>query len=729
MMGYDEFGHMVYQKLGNGAETIYAYDKERQRLQEMNLSTAGSQMMQNRYEYDKVDNILSLVNNVNPQNLTERNSAKLGGTSRHTYQYDGLNRLIQANGTAKNASYSMAMTFNNMSMPTSKVQTVDSTETAQSYHNTYLYDDRNHPTAPTQIGNERYEYDANGNPVLVTNDSTQQTRELYWDEENRLMVLSDNGKTSRYTYNHAGVRIVKSHGDLEGVYINGAPQGITFHEHDDFTLYPASIISVNKNRFTKHYFIGSQRIASKLGSGRFNNVYGRNGSYVTAGQQDYVERLNQIEQQREEYYKDLGIAPGVPTMKGAYGDPENTGIGYNTIITELGDHSVPKNWEQYVVKREPGETPGPPIIWSDPQDPEDAQPGYGFIADDTNEEETFFYHSDHLGSTSYITDDKGNITQYTAYLPYGELLVDEHSSSEDLPYKFNGKELDEETGLYYYGARYMNPVASIWCGVDPLTEKYPNVSGYVYCGNNPVRYIDPTGMFYGDYYDKNGLYLGNDGKNDGKVYLASGKGENGFTDVVDLNISYNSFVKQSSTVYGESSAYKVRNKKSEPSEDLQHEMFAIASVHQRNKKAYGVNSQQAQIFREKSDEERNHLPLMRTAIAAEINALRGGFDYSYGATAWDGAEQAMFAADDKRKSTGKFELHMNTGGWNIKPEHYVKWKNNVGEAFKAPMIRIAPEYLYDKNYNRIPKPNMNAGKTRYHSTAVYGSTIFWKITK
>ena len=302
-----------------------------------------------------------------------------------------------------------------------------------------------------------------------------------------------NGKTIRYTYNHAGERIVKSHGDLEGVYINGAPQGITFHEHDEFTLYPASIISVNKNRFTKHYFIGDKRIASRIGSGQFNNVYGRNGCYVTAGQQDYAERINQIEQQREEYYKELGIPPGVPTMKGAYGDPENTGVGYNTIITELGDHSVPKNWAQYVVKRNPGETPGPPIIWSDPQNPEDAQPGYGFIADDTTEEETFFYHSDHLGSTSYITDQDGNITQYTAYLPYGELLVDEHSSSEEMPYKFNGKELDEETGLYYYGARYLQPIASIWYGVDNLFEDNPSISPYIYCENNPIRLKDPDG--------------------------------------------------------------------------------------------------------------------------------------------------------------------------------------------------------------------------------------------
>ena len=112
---------------------------------------------------------------------------------------------------------------------------------------------------------------------------------------------------------------------------------------------------------------------------------------------------------------------------------------------------------------------------------------------DTTKEETFFYHSDHLGSTSYITDDKANITQYDAYLPYGELLVDEHSSSEDLPYKFNGKQFDEETGLYYYGARYMNPVTSIWYGMDALTEKYPNVTGYCYTFNNPIKLLDPDG--------------------------------------------------------------------------------------------------------------------------------------------------------------------------------------------------------------------------------------------
>ena len=250
---------------------------------------------------------------------------------------------------------------------------------------------------------------------------------------------------------------------------------------------------------------GSQRIASRIGTGTFNNVYGVNGSYVTAGQQDYAERMNQIQSQKEAYYKELGIAPGVPTEKGAYGDPENTGVGYNTIITNLGDHSVPEGWAQTPKHNTTeGSTPGTPISWNEPSTPDDPQAGYGYISNDTTMEETFFFHIDHLGSTSYITDDKGNITQYDAYLPYGELLVDEHSSFEDLPYKFNGKEFDEETGLYYYGARYMDPVASMWYGVDPLAEKYRNSRVYVYCIDNPIKLIDSDGN--GWYQSENKTY-------------------------------------------------------------------------------------------------------------------------------------------------------------------------------------------------------------------------------
>ena len=486
--------------------------------------------MDNAYGYDVVSNVLSVVNKAA---IPEK--GKAGGQMRYNYTYDALYRLSTASGTYKGAdnkaaSYTLSMGYDNMHRITSKKQHLSQTGVQfegtlnAGYELAYTYGkdagrkfqldnvrDINYrteetPTEGMNINNgHKYTYDLNGNLVYINTSRVKRdgkedekaTEQKYrWDEDNRLMVLSDNGKTSRYTYNAAGERIMKSYGTMEGVYINGAPQGITFHETDNCTLYPASIISINKNRFTKHYFLGDKRIASRIGTGMFNNVYGRNGSYVTAGQQDYAERMNQIQTQKEAYYKKVGVAPGVPTEKGAYGDPENTGVGYNAVLTELGNHDVPQGWIQTPrPNTTPNTNPGPPVSWNDPSNPDDPQAGYGYIPNDTTKEETFFYHSDHLGSTSYITDDKANITQYDAYLPYGELLVDEHSSSEDLPYKFNGKQFDDETGLYYYGARYMNPVTSLWYGVDPLAEKYVSTGGYVYTLDNPVKLSDIEGLY------------------------------------------------------------------------------------------------------------------------------------------------------------------------------------------------------------------------------------------
>ena len=62
------------------------------------------------------------------------------------------------------------------------------------------------------------------------------------------------------------------------------------------------------------------------------------------------------------------------------------------------------------------------------------------------------------------------------------------------PFRFNGKELDEETGLYYYGARYMNPRLSIWYGTDPLETKYPYLSSYSYTFGNPIQFLADDGM-------------------------------------------------------------------------------------------------------------------------------------------------------------------------------------------------------------------------------------------
>jgi len=72
-------------------------------------------------------------------------------------------------------------------------------------------------------------------------------------------------------------------------------------------------------------------------------------------------------------------------------------------------------------------------------------------------------------------------------------LVDEHATTYENPFKFSGKELDDITGLYDHGARSRDPKLTMWYGVDPLFEKYPDFSPYSYCMCNPVRFVDPDG--------------------------------------------------------------------------------------------------------------------------------------------------------------------------------------------------------------------------------------------
>jgi len=684
--------------------------------------------MQNKYKYnlDLVDNILGITNSANPQNITEKNKAKLGVAYSHSYTYDGINRLVSANGKAKTASYWLDMTYGIMGEPLTKKQKVDSSKVAQSYAFAYLYEAGDHPTAPSQMGHNHNTYDANGNPLTVTNDGTSETREMYWDEDNWLMVLSDNGKTSRYTYNASGERIIKSHGTMEGVYINGAPQGFTFHETDNFTLYPASILTVNKNRFTKHYFIGSQRIASRIGTGLFNNVYGRNGSYVTAGQQDYAERMNQIQKQKETYYKQQGIAPGVPTMKGAYGDPENTGVGYNTVITELGDHSVPEGWIQTPKHNTTeGNEPGAPISWNDPTNPENPQPGYGYVDNDTTKEETFFYHSDHLGSTSYITDSKGNITQYDAYLPYGELLVDEHSSSEDMPYKFNGKEMDAETGLYYYGARYLNPVTCLWYGVDPLAEKYKEIGSYVYCADNPINLFDPDGQKF--IYNAQGKFLRKEGKDnlvyierDGKLTQLIDHG-NGMTDE-QFNIAAHIVDVESSDAPNESLwiAHAANNAVDDKDVNYAHvrvkggpRVKNHSLYEQLNDQNYSTTPASARVA---YDKDYLTSSTRTTARAGIIDALQSDIDPTHGATLWDGTDFAT-----KGLSHPKFRQYNKiTIPDNIRKD-YVYRNESYLQRIKSKM-QVSP--VFERNGIFIHDGKSTA-KFSLIATGTFGRTIFW----
>ena len=104
-----------------------------------------------------------------------------------------------------------------------------------------------------------------------------------------------------------------------------------------------------------------------------------------------------------------------------------------------------------------------------------------------------YYHSDHLGSANWITDALGHEMQYIHYAPYGDLIDNQMASTYDERYKFTGKERDAESGYDFFGARYLWSITGHWLSVDPLADKYPNISPYAYCNWNPVILVDVTG--------------------------------------------------------------------------------------------------------------------------------------------------------------------------------------------------------------------------------------------
>ena len=128
----------------------------------------------------------------------------------------------------------------------------------------------------------------------------------------------------------------------------------------------------------------------------------------------------------------------------------------------------------------------------------------------------YYYNQDHLGNNREVVDASGTVRQVTNYYPFGTPYT-ESSAVMDAslqPYKYNGKELDRMHGLntYDYGARQYDPVLGRWDRMDPLCEKYYDISPYAYCGNNPVNAIDPDGRYIiskeqAKKYPKLNLYL------------------------------------------------------------------------------------------------------------------------------------------------------------------------------------------------------------------------------
>jgi RHS repeat-associated protein len=453
-LGYDKFEQRTYLSYGNGTETFYTYEPERRRLHNMIAETATNRkMMDNVYTYDKVNNILKLKNNaeIPPSNL-------MGGQSDYNYTYDDLYQLTQATGSHKGSNqenkYSLAMKYNSVHSIVKKEQlhefkSPNATSWTPRNKTTYTADyayGQSQPHAPTHIGEQTYTYDPNGNQTGWTHDTSGQQRQILWDEENRIKAIADNGQLFNYVYDAAGERVLKSNGGGQSVAINGTKKASN-GSIGNYTIYVNPYVVVRSSQVTKHFYIESQRIATKLtesSDGLLQTTAGNNKI-------NYPLKQTQLQANINKMHADLDIEKVTDTAGNSGNTPPGQSGNTPPINNNAGGNG--NNKEAFI----------------------------------------FYYHPDHLGSSSYISDANGEVTQHLEYFAFGETFLEEHSNTETTPYLFNGKELDEETGLYYYGARYYDAKTSVWASVDPLAEKFSGWSPYNYCLNNPSNVVDPDG--------------------------------------------------------------------------------------------------------------------------------------------------------------------------------------------------------------------------------------------
>ena len=448
-LGYDKFEQRVFLAYGNGTKTNYTYEPERRRLKGMTAETsAGRKFMDNDYQYDAVNNILSLENKAEVPT-----SDLMGGSSSYTYEYDDLYRLTTASGQHTDSNhkdqYSLEMSYNTVGGITNKNQFHERSggdggsfvkQGKTTYELDYTYGTEQ-PNAPTQIGENTYTYDANGNQTGWKSNVSGQERKVLWDEENRIRSIADNGAAYHYVYDASGESVLKSKTTGQAVFKNGEKKAGN-GSLGNYTVYVNPYIVLQSGGYTKHYFIEGQRIVSKIGGG----IDGRGQGPLKAGN-DKINYAAKAEKLFE------GI------------------VRNEKFIDEDGN---------LLTAGKSGKVPPGQIIGNQGNNGQ-------------SEPFRYFYHPDHLGSTSYITDATGEVYQHLEYFAFGETFVEEQGNTDKMPYKFNGKELDEETGLYYYGARYYDAQTSVWLSIDPMADKYPEMSAFVFSGNNPVLYIDPDG--------------------------------------------------------------------------------------------------------------------------------------------------------------------------------------------------------------------------------------------
>ncbi len=531
---------------GNGLRTTYSYDP-RNRLKGLvtdRLIPSGSPLQALSYTFDGVSNVLSIQDGRPwvqglPQDATQE------------FTYDELNRLIRAQGPgygAINFQYDKIgnMTFkgspdmpdplhiDNTLINLGTISNGGSAGTSGRGPRPPGAPPGPHAVTATQSG-LAFSYDDNGNLVSDNNGTYQ------WDFKDRLTRAATTGVTISNVYDYQGRRVIKK---VQGgtsrsctYYINrgyqvrdGKPVKFVFDQGRRLARIEGKLSAqqgsatqtINLRRGwnffslnVEPYHPAIQEVLASL-AGKYSGIW----TYDAASSRYLGYIPSQGVTDIQELHPGQGYlihmdSPAIINVNGAVNrEGVNLSTGWN-LAPFPADSPLPlpkalkalnnqymaawyfepcnQSWQSY-------HTTVPPLL----NTLDHMEPGRSYWINMLQPAQLpfmeagaklYFYHTDHLGGTSMITDENGTVVEQTQYYPFG--LTRFHAGASRALYKFAGMEMDRAPGLYHCRARHYSAITGTFMSVDPFPVRIEHpgtLNAYTYANNNPLVFVDPWGL-------------------------------------------------------------------------------------------------------------------------------------------------------------------------------------------------------------------------------------------
>ena len=271
-----------------------------------------------------------------------------------------------------------------------------------------------------------------------------------YDDENRLTkVEKDNVRILEFSYNYTGQRIKKI------FYRKNGSRVTTWYIGRDYEIRQDSAVDPKApyHTVTRHLHLGVNKKLVSITEKKTGIVTNTAASGFPTSEQDTEDDVSYYETLRDTFYSWLSMI----------------GLGGSTTTPDQREETT--DTKSHSTNYRPVPVTGP-------------APG------------TWYYHSNHLGSSTLITDEKGKQATRILYQPFGEIDSEHSTGNDQVTHKFTGQEMDGESGLMYYNARYYDPNIGRFITADSMVPRGKDIQShnrYAYVVNNPINYTDPTG--------------------------------------------------------------------------------------------------------------------------------------------------------------------------------------------------------------------------------------------